>query len=54
MAGDFAKAKATLEQALAREHQCEVPVRGRFLSRILGIEGQHLAPEVAAALPNGR
>ncbi len=52
MAGDFAKAKATLEEALAREHQCEVPVRGRFLSRILGIEGQHLTPEVAAALPN--
>lgn len=54
MTGDFASAKATLESALAREHQCEVPVRGRFLSRILGIEGQHLTPELAAALPNGK
>lgn len=54
MTGDFAKAKTTLESALAREHQCEVPVRGRFLSRILGIEGQHLTPEVAAALPTGK
>jgi hypothetical protein len=52
MAGDFAKAKATLEEALARDRQCEMPVRGRFLSRLLGIEGQHLMPEVAAALPN--
>jgi hypothetical protein len=54
MVGDFARAKTTLEGALAREHQCEVPIRGRFLSRVLGIEGQHLTPEVAAALPNGK
>jgi len=52
MAGDFAKAKATLADVLAREHQCEVPIRGRFLSRLLGMEGQHLPPAVQAALPN--
>ena len=54
MAGNFAKAKATLQEALGRDHQCEVPIRGRFLSRTLGMEGQHLAPELAAALPAGK
>jgi hypothetical protein len=52
MLGDFAKAKTTLTAALAREHRCEVPTRGRFLCAVLGIEDQHLPPEVQAALPN--
>jgi hypothetical protein len=51
MSGSFSKAKATLAEALSREHQCEVPVRARFLARVLGIAGQQLTPEVAAALP---
>lgn len=52
MQGDWAGAKATLAAALAREHRCEVPVRGRFLGAVLGIESQHLPPEMQAALPN--
>lgn len=52
MQGDCAGAKATLAAALAAEHRCEVPVRGRFLCVVLGIESQHLPPEVQTALPN--
>ncbi len=52
MNGDFAIAKTTLQSALARPHECEVPTRGRFLERLLCMEGQHLAPEVEAALPD--
>ena len=51
MNGDFPGAKATLQSALARPHRCEVPPRGRFLSRLLGIENDYLAPEIQAALP---
>jgi hypothetical protein len=49
--GDFPGAKATLQNALARPHRCEVQPRGRFLVRLLGIENDYLTPEVEAALP---
>jgi len=52
MTGDFPKAKTTMEAALAKEHQCEVPIRARFLSRLLGNADHHLSPEFQAALPN--
>jgi hypothetical protein len=53
MCGNFTKARAVLSSALAREHQCEVPIRARFLASVLGIGDQHLPSDVAAALPNG-
>ncbi len=52
MSGDFAAAKITLQGALARPHECEVPPRGRFLERLFGGEEKYLTPELQAALPD--
>ena len=52
MAGEVSKAKTILDAALATPHQCEVPVRARYLARILGSNDQHLPPEIQAALPS--
>jgi hypothetical protein len=51
LGGDFAKAKATLQQALGVEHECEEPPRARFLEHLFGIGEPAISPELQATLP---